>query len=171
MRPKRTRRDNHFHLSTGSNRLRFARGAYFLIAVVVLVTGLASRRFRSHLPHFLAEYAGDTLWALMVYLVVSLLLAGRPIVVRAIIALVLAFLVEISQLYHAPWIDAIRQTTLGGLVLGFGFLWTDLICYSVGIALGALFEWGIGRARALVERRNLPQAPRLRDSSDPDLER
>jgi hypothetical protein len=91
----------------------------------------------------LAEYAGDTLWALMVFLLVSTLLAGRPILVRAAISLALAFLVEVSQLYHAPWIDAIRQTTLGGLVLGFGFLWTDLVCYSAGVMIGVIAEWAI----------------------------
>ncbi len=97
------------------------------------------------MPAFLAEYAGDTLWALMLFLLVSTLLAGRPILMRTAISLALAFLVEISQLYHAPWIDSIRQTTLGGLVLGFGFLWTDLVCYSVGIATISLTEWGIRR--------------------------
>lgn len=97
------------------------------------------------MPGFLAEYAGDTLWALMLFLLVSTLFAGRPVLVRAAISLALAFLVEISQLYHAPWIDSIRQTTLGGLVLGFGFLWTDLVCYSVGIATGSLTEWGTRR--------------------------
>jgi hypothetical protein len=91
----------------------------------------------------LAEYAGDTLWALMLFLLVSTLLVGRPILVRAAISLALAFLVEISQLYHAPWIDAIRQTALGGLVLGFGFLWTDLICYSAGVMIGVIAEWAI----------------------------
>jgi hypothetical protein len=55
----------------------------------------------------------------------------------------LAFLVEISQLYHAPWIDAIRQTTLGGLVLGFGFLRTDLVCYSVGVMIGVIADLAI----------------------------
>jgi Protein of unknown function (DUF2809) len=93
----------------------------------------------------LAEYAGDTLWALMLFLLVSTLLADQLILTRAAISLALAFLVEISQLYHAPWIDLIRQTTLGGLVLGFGFLWTDLVCYSVGIAIGAVTESVIRR--------------------------
>ena len=97
------------------------------------------------MPAFLAEYAGDTLWALMLFLLISAILAGRPILTRAAISLALAFLVEVSQLYHAPWIDSIRQTTLGGLVLGFGFLWTDLVCYSVGIVTGSLTEWGIRR--------------------------
>lgn len=108
-----------------------------------MAIGLASRKYREQLPAFLAEYAGDTLWALMVFLLVSTLLAGRPILVRAAISLGLAFLVEVSQLYHSPWIDAIRQTTLGGLVLGFSFLWTDLVCYSVGVMIGAIAEWAI----------------------------
>ena len=114
-----------------------------------MIAGLASRRYREQLPEFLAEYAGDTLWSLMVLLLVSMLLAGRPLLVRAAITLALALLVEISQLYHAPWIDAIRQTTLGGLVLGFGFLWTDLVCYSVGVTIGIVAELGsVGRWNA-----------------------
>jgi hypothetical protein len=125
-------------------RTRFV---YLLAAIVVVIAGLASRRYRGQLPAFLAEYAGDTLWALMLFLLVSTLLAGRPLRARAAISLALAFLVEISQLFHAPWIDSIRLTTLGGLVLGFGFLWTDFVFYSVGIAAGSLTEWGIGRFR------------------------
>ena len=113
---------------------------YLLFAILTMLVGLASRRFRQHLPSFLGEYSGDVLWALMLFLVVSFVLAGRPLVQRCIISLVLAFAVEVSQLYHAPWIDGIRSTTLGGLVLGFGFLWSDLVCYLVGIAAGVLSE-------------------------------
>jgi hypothetical protein len=113
---------------------------YLVAAMATLVVGLGSRILREELPSFLAEYAGDTLWALMLFLLVSTSLADRSILARAAISLSLAFLVELSQLYHAPWIDSIRQTTLGGLVLGFGFLWTDLICYSVGILTGSLIE-------------------------------
>lgn len=118
---------------------------FMTAAVAVMLAGLGSRMRWPHLPASVAEYAGDTLWALMLFLLVSTLLVGRPIWTRAAISLALAFLVEISQLYHAPLIDSIRQTTLGGLVLGFGFLWTDLVCYSVGIATGSLTEWGIRR--------------------------
>ena len=50
--------------------------------------------------------------------------------------------VEISQLYHAPWIDSIRQTTLAALILGFGFLWSDLVCYAAGVSLGILIGRG-----------------------------
>ena len=111
-----------------------------------MFVGLASRRYQAALPKFVGEYAGDTLWALMLFLLVSTLIADRTVISRATISLVLACLVEISQLYHAPWIDSIRHTTLGGLVLGFGFLWTDLACYTVGIVIGAVAEYGIRRA-------------------------
>ena len=119
---------------------------FFRSAVAVVFVGLASRRYQAVLPKFVGEYAGDTLWALMLSLLVSALLAGRTVTYRATISLVLAFLVEISQLYHAPWIESIRNTTLGGLVLGFGFLWTDLVCYTVGIIIGTVAECGLRRA-------------------------
>ena len=119
---------------------------FFLSAVAVVFVGLASRRYQAALPKFVGEYAGDTLWALMLSLLVSTLVANRTVISRATMSLVLAFLVEISQLYHAPWIDSIRNTTLGGLVLGFGFLWTDLVCYTVGIIIGAVAECGLRRA-------------------------
>jgi hypothetical protein len=47
-------------------------------------------------------------------------------------------LIEMSQPYHAPWIDSIRRTTLGGLALGYGLVWGDLACYAVGIGFGAI---------------------------------
>ncbi|MFM8570548.1 MAG: DUF2809 domain-containing protein [Pirellula sp.] len=118
---------------------------WVIAAAVAIIAGLASRRYREYLPSLLADYAGDTLWSLVLFLAISTLMTRWPVLVRATIGLALAFLVEISQLYHAPWIDSIRRTTLGGLVLGFGFLWTDLVCYSLGISIGALAELGIRR--------------------------
>ena len=57
-----------------------------------------------------------------------------------LLAVGLCFLIELSQLYHSPWIDAVRQTRLGGLVLGFGFLWSDLVTYTVGGLVGLVLE-------------------------------
>lgn len=56
------------------------------------------------------------------------------------VAIGVAWGVELSQLYHAPWIDAIRTTIPGRLVLGTTFNWPDLPAYAVGIALGSLVE-------------------------------
>ena len=50
------------------------------------------------------------------------------------------YLIEILQLYKADWIQAIRHTRLGGLILGFDFVWSDIVCYTVGVLIGAFLE-------------------------------
>lgn len=124
----------------------------FGLIVVVSLLGIASRRFGGYLPALVAAYAGDTLWALAVFLGIGLLMPGAR--TRTVAALAMAFsaAVEVSQLYHAPWLDAIRQTTLGALVLGSGFARSDLACYAVGVGLGVGIEWA-GRAPRVPETR------------------
>ncbi len=55
------------------------------------------------------------------------------------------FAIEFSQMYQAPWINHIRATTLGGLVLGKGFLTVDLIRYTVGIVVSWVLDQGCQR--------------------------
>jgi hypothetical protein len=99
------------------------------IALILISIGLATRQYGNE---FLKLYTGDILWAAMIYWGFRFLFAHEP-KRTALYALVFCFLIEFSQLYHAPWIEQIRQNRLGGLVLGFGFLWSDLVCYSVGV--------------------------------------
>jgi hypothetical protein len=56
-------------------------------------------------------------------------------------ALTFALGVEFSQLYHAPWIDAVRATLPWRPLLGSSFNWPDLPAYAVGVALGAWTDW------------------------------
>lgn len=115
-------------------------------AATTIALGIGSRRFASALPGFVASYAGDTLWALLAYLLATSLAPSASMPRRAFAALAFAFAVETSQLYHARWIDELRATRLGALVLGSVFLWSDLACYAAGIALGAAIEALIARA-------------------------
>ena len=116
------------------------RVVYLICVFTVVALGLGSRRFGGYLPGVVAEYAGDTLWALGVFLGLGCLAPHTRTVHRAAVALAVSYAVEVSQLYHAPWIDALRHTTLGALILGFGFLWSDLGCYTAGVALGAAVD-------------------------------
>ena len=111
-----------------------------LIALVCLL-GIGSRRYAHVLPEFIAAFTGDTLWALAAFLGIALILPRASTWTVACLAIAFSVTVELSQLYHAPWIDSIRHTTLGGLILGFGFLWSDLACYAVGIGIGVILEW------------------------------
>ena len=103
-----------------------------LIALTIAL-GLASRH-AGHLPSVVADYAGDTLWALAAFLGIGLILPRASTWTVALLAMAFSVIIEVGQLSHAPWIDSIRRTTLGGLVLGFDFVWSDLAFYAAGSA-------------------------------------
>lgn len=118
-----------------------ARLAYLGATFLVIALGLLSRSdYAEFLPDVVANYAGDTLWAVMVYLGFRFLLPTNPVLHSAIAALVFSFAIEFSQFYQADWINQIRSTTLGALVLGFGFKLSDLVCYSLGICITVLSD-------------------------------
>jgi hypothetical protein len=110
-----------------------------LIALASLL-GIGSRRIAHLVPGFIAAYAEDTLWALAAFAGIGFLLPRASTRTVALLAMAFSIAIELSQLYHAPWIDSIRQTTLGGLILGYGFLWSDLACYAAGVGLGVILE-------------------------------
>jgi len=113
---------------------------YLLFIVITILSGLASRHYQGVLPTWVESYLGDVLWALMVFLMAGFIFITKSTRWVALVALIFSYCIEISQLYHAPWIDAVRANRLGGLVLGFGFLWSDLVCYAVGIGFGVVME-------------------------------
>jgi hypothetical protein len=129
-------------MSTERKDIPAPRSRWLLLPLLLLLPplGLGSRSGATWLPSFIATYAGDTLWAAMVYLCLIFLLPRLRILPAAAMALALSFLVEFSQLYHVPWLDALRGSRLGALLLGRGFLWSDLVCYSAGVALAAAVD-------------------------------
>jgi hypothetical protein len=122
---------------------RRPRIAWLALIGLVILLGLGSRRYAASLPGFVAAYAGDTLWALAAFLGIGLLLPRASTWRAALLALSLSVLVEVGQSYKAPWIDSIRRTTPGGLILGYDFVWSDLACYAVGVVLGILIELAV----------------------------
>lgn len=120
--------------------MRRNRLVYGVFIICTIIFGLASRKYAQHLPIYLAPYVGDTLWALMVFFIMGYVFKDKNTYRIAIYALTFSFLIEISQLYHAAWIDHVRSIKLFGLILGYGFLWNDLLCYTLGIVIGIILE-------------------------------
>ncbi|MDD2797936.1 MAG: DUF2809 domain-containing protein [Bacteroidales bacterium] len=108
---------------------------YLLWVILAIISGLLSRKFELYLPDFVNTFLGDAIWAMMIYFGFAFILNTRKSTFIATISLIFCYLIEISQLYQANWINVIRHTSLGGLVLGFGFLWSDILAYSMGITL------------------------------------
>ena len=109
--------------------------------------GLASRRFPGLFPAFFGKYPGDALWTLMVFLGWGMVLPRASSLRVTLYALATSCLTELSQLYHAPWIDGIRGATLGHLVLGTTFSLADLAAYTVGAVGGGLAETAVRAVR------------------------
>jgi hypothetical protein len=123
--------------SSGIVRSRLWLGVGF---VAVIALGLASRKFPALVPAFLGKYPGDSLWALMVFLGFGFIEPRASTRNLTFLALAASCLVELSQLYQAPWLSEIRSTTIGHLVLGSTFSWLDIAAYAVGVSTGALVD-------------------------------
>jgi hypothetical protein len=104
---------------------------YFALIIVTIITGLLSRHYHS-IPLFI----GDILWATMVYFIFRFLFITKEIKWIVVYSIIFCYAIEFSQLYKAPWINSLRHTLFGRLVLGDTFLWGDLLSYTIGIALG-----------------------------------
>jgi len=122
------------------NNQTMNRKSYFFLIVFTVFLGLSSRKFSILFPEIINQYLGDALWALMVYWLFRFIKPSLTFLNTSLFALLFSYSIEISQLYHANWIDSIRKTTLGGLILGFGFLWSDILAYSIGVFIGFLLD-------------------------------
>lgn len=126
--------------SKSSLQYRNMRIVYLVAVGITIVLGLASRKFSYLLPLFVARNAGDALWAMMVYFGFCFLLVRKSLFLAFCLSIFFSFGIEFSQLYQADWINQIRNTVLGALILGKGFLIMDLIRYSEGILIAVLLD-------------------------------
>lgn len=115
-------------------------------ALAVIALGLLTRA-NLPLPALIVTYGGDTLYATLIVLLIALLWPQAPRWRVGLLALGFCVAVEVSQLARAPWLDAIRATLPGRLILGAGFLWSDLACYAVGVLLGIALDLALRRRR------------------------
>jgi hypothetical protein len=135
--------------STLTFQRRRIRRVYALAGGLTLVLGLSTRHLSPPLSQDVASNAGDTLWALFVYLLIAWLRPQFSIALVALTTAIFSATIETSQLYHAPWIEALRHTLFGGLILGYGFAWTDLLCYGVGVVIGMTLSGGLNRMKSV----------------------
>ncbi len=105
-----------------------------------MLLGLLSRSLQIPWPDLVTLYVGDGLWALLVFWGLCFCWHNGSDKNLVLAALAFSYAIEFSELYQAPWLNEIRHTTLGSLILGFGFKWSDLLAYTLGIALGYVFK-------------------------------
>jgi uncharacterized protein DUF2809 len=117
------------------------------LIVVTMTAGLAVRFAHLGLLALVVKYGGSALWAMMVYWVVSSLVPMLPVRRAAVVAGIVAILVEFLKLVHTPALEAFRRTLAGVLLLGRIFSFWDIVVYWVAIAVAAGLDWRLRRAR------------------------
>lgn len=120
----------------------------FFAAIAVIATGTTLRLtgYEAGLPYGFVKYGGSLLWGVMVYLLVTASLPGRPRS-QLLFSVAIAVVAELLRLYHTPWLDEFRLTLAGALLLGRIFSVWNIVAYLTGIAVAAAID------RALRPRR------------------
>jgi len=112
---------------------------------VVIPLGLGSRQIDA-----IPNEIGDALWAMMVFCIWRIILHRKNLITIAIISLINSYLVEFSQLITWSFLVEFRKTFIGHIMLGQGFLWIDLLAYTIGI----ICVFGIFKVLEKIDKQN-----------------
>ncbi len=105
----------------------------FLTIATIAVVPFVFRHWSS-LPNWVNFWLGDFLFGIFLFWLAMIFFAHANRRKIAFLLMIYCAVVETSQLYHAVWLDALRQTAIGGGILGHHFEWSDLLAYIGGIA-------------------------------------
>lgn len=112
---------------------------YLFLFVFCTWLALATRSHQEWFHPTIVKYGGDVIWSGMFVFFLRIFFIETALWKLALINYALGVLIECSQLSDAGWMLTVRHTYLGRLLLGVGFVWSDLICY----AMGTMIAWGI----------------------------
>ena len=108
-----------------------------LCLAVIFPLGLASKFYQGPLDWWVNDFGGGMLYEVFwILLVISIWPRAAPFWVAFWVFWLTAF-VEVLQLWHPPFLTAIRSTFLGKMLLGTTFVWWDFPHYLVA----CLFTW------------------------------
>lgn len=110
---------------------------YLSVTLIIIVLGIASRKING-IPLFI----GDILYAVMIYFGLRTLFLAQ-FKLTLIVAILICFTIEFSQIINWEWLINIRKTTIGHYVLGESFLWSDLGYYIIGCLSAFTFDKSI----------------------------
>jgi len=122
-------------------QLKRRRLIYLICFILIIPIGLSTRKYSYAMPHVIAEYGGDVFNATCWFFFLRMLLVKPPLQRIALYAFIVCAVIELLELIQAPWMKKLQHTPPLGLILGYGFNWSDMVCYAIGNIIG----WGIGK--------------------------
>jgi len=116
-----------------------------LVVATVIPIGLIARSFRSGastetILGFAATYLGDTLWPMMFYFIGRFLFPTALCRRLFFFVLALTLTIEFGQLWKPPLLQWLRQQPISGFLLGNSFVWSDVICCTIGAVAAVVID-------------------------------
>jgi Protein of unknown function (DUF2809) len=109
---------------------------YGILTILTMALGLGVRHLWQYLPDWINIWIGDFIWAIMLFWACRTVFVYSNPRKMTLLLILFCWFIETSQQFHTPWLDAFRATTFGGLLLGHGFLWSDMAAYTAGALFG-----------------------------------
>ena len=109
---------------------------YLSLFIFCTWLALATRSHHEWFPHLVVVYGGDIIWSGMFVFFLRIFFTKPALWKLAVINYALGVVDEFSQLNQGPFMLYLRSFTLGRLMLGVGFLWSDILCYAIGTLIG-----------------------------------
>jgi Protein of unknown function (DUF2809) len=117
------------------------RAIHVVLIAITIPLGLGSRMRGLPMPSLVRTYGGDVLSATCIFFGVRYVAHRRTLTQCAAIGFIICVLIELQQLYTDAWLVHLRDDTPLGILLGHGFLWSDIACYAVGTCIGAAISY------------------------------
>lgn len=109
------------------------------LCLIVTALGVISRFVRFENAIF-DKYLGDALYAILFYLLISILVSDLRAIIKATIVFILMVTFELFQLTRIPMALSQNENVLArfaAMLLGTVFSWVDIVAYLVGIVIAA----------------------------------
>lgn len=111
---------------------------YLICFMLIIPIGLATRKYGQYMPALVSTYGGDVLYATCWFFFLRIFIAKTPVWKVALFACFICYVIEVLELVQTPWMKKLQHTPPLGLILGYGFNWSDLLCYTIGCTVGLL---------------------------------
>lgn len=110
---------------------------YFILAIILLIVELIIG-FYVH-DQFIRPWGGDFLVVILLYCFVMCFL-NISLYSAAIYVLIFSYIVEFLQYLHIVKFLGLQKSGAANIIIGNSFAWSDILAYTLGIALVLLLE-------------------------------
>lgn len=119
--------------------------ALLVSLILVIPLGYGARFYLSTNQEWLRNLLGNIAYESFWILLVAFLFPQVSLLRTAIGVCLATFAIEFMQLWQPDWLQTIRATLPGKLVLGNSFVWADFPQYAFGSLVGWLWTWGLAQ--------------------------